>query len=362
MSKIDIKKLGFSETFAAESNFYKNYFVGRVASQCRNFYKVITESGALTAEISGKFRFGIRNLSDYPAVGDFVMLDRIADTDGNAIIQHILKRKSAFIRKAAGTSNDEQIVASNIDTVFICMSLNNDFNLRRLERYLGVAWDSQAIPVIVLTKSDLCADITQKLSQVDTIGCGVDVLVTSSLSNDGFLALKKYLDIGKTVAFIGSSGVGKTTLINKLIGENVFETQQVRNDDKGRHTTTSRELIVIPSGGVVIDTPGMRELGLEGTDLSKTFADIDELSIKCKFHDCTHTLEPNCAVQKAINDGLLSRERFENYLKLKKEAKYEGLNSKQIETEKLTAMFAAVGGMKNARKIAKGKNRDRRGF
>jgi len=359
MSKIDMKNLGFSEKFAAESSFYRNLFVGRVASQYKNYYKVINVNGELTAEISGKFRFDAMKLSDYPAVGDFVMLDRNEDTEGNAIIHHVLKRKSAFVRKAAGTSNDEQIVAANIDTVFICMSLNNDFNLRRIERYLGVAWDSQAIPVIVLTKADLCTDLSQKLSQIDAIACGVDVLVTSSLTNDGFLSVKKYLDIGRTVAFIGSSGVGKSTLINKLIGENAFATQQVRNDDKGRHTTTRRELIVLPSGGVVIDTPGMRELGLEGIDLSKTFADIDELSTKCKFHDCTHNCEPNCAVQRAISDGSLPKERFENYLKLQKEAKYEGLNSKQIETEKFTAMFADVGGMKNARRFAKEKNKQR---
>jgi len=359
MSKIDMKNLGFSEKFAAESSIYKNLFVGRIASQYKNFYKVITENGELTAEISGKFRFDVMKLSDYPAVGDFVMLDRNEDTEGNAIIHHILKRKSAFVRKAAGTSNDDQIVASNIDTVFICMSLNNDFNLRRIERYLGVAWDSQAIPVIVLTKADLCADLPRKLSEVDAIACGVDVLVTSSLTNDGFLSVKKYLDRGRTVAFIGSSGVGKSTLINKLIGETTFATQQVRNDDKGRHTTTRRELIVLPGGGVVIDTPGMRELGLEGIDLSKTFADIDELSTKCKFHDCTHTREPNCAVQSAISDGSLPKERFENYLKLQKEAKYDGLNSKQIETEKFTAMFADVGGMKNARRFIKEKDRKR---
>lgn len=357
MDKIDMENLGFGERFSAEAGFYKNLFVGRVASQCKNLYRIITENGELTAEIAGKFRFDVMKQSDYPAVGDFVMLDRNMDAEGNAIIHHVLKRKSAFIRKAAGTSSDGQIVASNIDTVFICMSLNNDFNLRRIERYLSVAWDSQAVPVIVLTKADLCADLPQRLSEVDAIACGVDVLVTSSLINEGFPSVKKYLTPGQTVAFIGSSGVGKSTLINKLIGQDVFATQQVRNDDKGRHTTTRRELIVLPNGGVVIDTPGMRELGLEGADLAKTFTDIDELSAKCRFHDCTHTREPNCAVQKAIDDGLLSPERLVNYLKLKKEVKYEGLNSKQIETEKFTTMFAEVGGMKKARRFIKEKNR-----
>ena len=362
LNKVDMENLGLTQRFLTESTLYKGLHIGRVISQYKNLYKLITEAGELTAEISGKFRFEVRTMSDYPAVGDFVMIDRTEDIKGHAIIHNILTRKSVFIRKAAGTSNDEQIVASNIDTVFICMSLNNNFNIRRIERYLGIAWDSGAIPVIVLTKSDLCNDLSEKLSEIDTVAIGVDVIVTSSMSEDGYLPVKSYLGSGRTIAFIGSSGVGKSTLINRIIGENYIETNEIRSDDRGRHTTTRREMFIIPDGGVVIDTPGMRELGIESADLSKTFTDIDELSAKCKFSNCTHTNEPKCAVQEAIRVGLLSEGRFESYLKLKKEAKYEGLNSKQIENEKINEMFKEFGGIKNARKMLKEKVKTKKNF
>lgn len=359
MKKVNMKKLGINDKFLAECRLHPDLYVGRVFSQYKDLYKVMCENSEVTAEISGKFRFGVKVLSDYPAVGDFVMLDRSTNTNGNAIIHNVLSRKSAFIRKAAGTSNDNQVIASNIDTVFICMSLNNDFNLRRIERYLSITWDSGAVPVIVLTKSDLCDNIEQRLQNVNSVAIGVEILVTSGLLQDGYSQILKYIKEGQTIAFIGSSGVGKSTLINRLIGENKIETKGLRNDDKGKHTTTRRELIMLPDGGMVIDTPGMRELGIENADLSKTFADIEELSMMCKFHDCTHTSEPGCAVQKAIHDGIITVERFSSYQKLKKEAGYEGLNSKQIEHIKINEMFKDVGGMKNARKFAKEKNTKR---
>jgi len=355
LNKIDMKDFGLSERFINESNLYEKLIIGRVVSQDKDLYKVMTENGERRAQVSGKFRYNAAYLSDYPAVGDFVMLNE--NGDGNAVIHHVLTRKSAFVRKAAGTSNNEQVVAANIDTVFICMSLNNDFNLRRLERYIGVAWDSGAVPVVVLTKSDLCSNLEQMLSELETVALSVDVVITSSMKEDGFLSIKKYIVNGKTVAFIGSSGVGKTTLINKLTGKDLFETQETRSDDKGRHTTTKRELVVLPSGGIVIDTPGMRELGIESADLSRAFADIDELSGQCRFSDCTHTGEPGCAVREAIESGILPEERLTSYLKLKKEAGYDGLNSRQIENKKINEMFKSFGGIKNARKYIKNKNK-----
>jgi len=362
LSIFDIKKFGLNDRFIAESTLYEGLYVGRVLSQSNDLYRVVCENGELMAEVSGKFRYEVKTLSDYPAVGDFVMIDRNTDSHGHAIIHHLLNRKSAFIRKAAGTANDEQVVASNIDTVFICMSLNNDFNIRRVERYLSIAWDSGAIPVIVLTKSDLCDEADSWLNEVRAVSIGVDVIITSSMSEEGCSAITNYIKPGHTVAFIGSSGVGKSTLINRLMGVDALTTREIRSDDKGRHTTTRRELILLPNGGMVIDTPGMREIGLENADLTKAFADIAELSLKCKFHNCTHTGEPHCAVQKAIADGILSADRLESCLKLEKEVKYEGLNSRQIENAKITEMFADFGGVKNARKFIKEKNRGKQGY
>ena len=362
---IDMNKkllnLGITERIIKEASLYPDLFLGRVVAQYKDLYKVATAESEVLAEISGKLRFSSVVLSDYPAVGDFVMIDRTDPSHGNAIIQQILKRKSSFIRKAAGKTQDVQIVAANIDTVFICMSLNNDFNLRRLERYLSIAWDSGASPVVVLTKSDLCDEISARLSEIEEIAIGVDIIVTSSMTADGYSGILKYIKPGQTVAFIGSSGVGKSSLINSLLGENLIETQEIRRDDKGRHSTTRRELFIVPSGGAVIDTPGMREIGVESVNLSKTFIDIDELAEKCRYKDCQHEKEPGCMVRKAIEEGIISEERLQSYKKLKKEAKYEGMNSRQIEKEKISEMFSEFGGIKNARNYVKNKKSNLKG-
>ena len=244
---------------------------------------------------------------------------------GNAVIQHVLPRKSSFIRRAAGEKNEEQVVAANIDTVFLCMSLNNDFNLRRLERYVSIAWNSGAVPVVVLTKGDLCEDPDSKLVEVSSVAAGVDVIVTNTVNQNGYQQICPYLTEGKTIAFIGSSGVGKSTLINCLLGEKHLDTNGLRNDDKGRHTTTHRELILLPSGGMVIDTPGMRELGMwdAGDGIDQTFSDIEKLAQKCRFRDCTHSgSEPGCAVQEAVGRGELPIDRLRSYQKLMNENRY----------------------------------------
>ena len=359
MSDQRLRDLGFAEKYIQEIIQYEGFYLGRVIAQYKDLYKVATAETELLAEISGKLRYSSQEIPDYPAVGDFVLLDREDSQTGNAIIYRILPRRSAFVRKAAGTAHEIQVVAANIDTVFICMSLNRDFNLRRLERYLSVAWDSGALPVIVLTKADLGENLAAKLAEIQETAAGVDVLVTSSLTADGYQAVLQYIRPGQTVAFLGSSGVGKSTLINRLLGEEIMATREIRQDDKGRHATTRRELFLIPAGGAVIDTPGMRELGVESADLGRTFTDIEELAASCRFQDCRHTQEPGCAVRKAITEGLITEERLLSYQKLKKEAKYEGLNSRQIEKEKITEMFSGFGGVKNARDFAKAKNKKR---
>ncbi|HHV64211.1 MAG TPA: ribosome small subunit-dependent GTPase A [Peptococcaceae bacterium] len=357
MNYHNLQKYGLSSRFIQEAAQYKGLYLARVAEQHHNIYKLIGEQGELQASVSGKVAFSAQNSSDFPAVGDWVLIDREDDQNGKAVIKHILERKSVFARKAAGKANDVQIIAVNIDLVFICISLNTDFNLRRLERYLTIAWESMAKPVIVLTKADLCKNIDFKLQEVSSVCFGTDVVVCSSMEENGYRDICTFITPGKTVAFIGSSGVGKSTLINLLMGQNVLATGEIRKDDKGRHTTTHRQLLLLPGGGIVIDTPGMRELQLESGNLSKSFTDIEELALNCKYKDCSHTAEPGCAVKKAIEEGKLSPKRLENFKKLQKEIGYANLNFRQLEQEKIKKMFGGKAEMKQAIRHIKNKNK-----
>lgn len=350
---------GASQRFLNEATLYPQLKLARVTSQYKDLYRIITDSGEALAEVSGRFRYEAACLSDYPAVGDFVMVDH-SEEQGNRIIHKVLTRKSAFERAAVGLTDQVQVVAANIDLLFICMSLNYDYNLSRLERYLSVAWDSRATPVVVLTKADLCSDLPKVLAEIASVAVGADILTTSCYDQSAKEQLSPYLKAGMTASFIGSSGVGKSTLINLLAEQEVLATSAIREDDsRGRHTSTRRELLILPEGGIVIDTPGMRELGIDSADLSKSFADIDALSARCRFADCTHGNEPGCAVREALESGQLELRRLQSYQKLKTEARYDGLSSKQIEKEKLNRMFGGTAGAKRARDYFKHKNQHR---
>jgi ribosome biogenesis GTPase / thiamine phosphate phosphatase len=334
----NLNELGWNKDLEKElMQFRGEYSIGRIAVEYKNMYKVFCEEGEFIGVISGKMNYTAVNRQDYPAVGDWVIIDRIKNNEERRVIRSILNRKSKFSRKIAGKTFEEQIVATNIDIAFLCMSLNQNFNLRRLERYITMAWDSGAAPVILLTKSDLCDDLEDKLEQTMDVAIGVDIHCISCISKSGIEEIKSYIKPGKTVAFFGSSGVGKSTIINELAGESKQDTKETSDlGDRGRHTTTNRELILLEGGGVVIDTPGMREIHILDVEESvdAAFEDIEELSKKCKFSDCTHDSEPRCAVREAIESGLLTEERFLNYLKLKREAEFmERKNSKKAELQ-----------------------------
>lgn len=325
MSKeISMAQYGLTEEIEESAKQFADLTVARVISQEKGLYRLIFSTGEKHGEISGSFLYNIQSKSEYPAVGDFVMADR-NNNGKNAVIRHVLPRKSSFIRKAAGEKNEEQVVAANIDTVFLCMSLNRDFNIRRLERYVSMAFNSGAEPVIILTKSDLCDELEQKIAKVASVAVATDIVVTNAVNENGCDKIFPYLTKGKTVAFIGSSGVGKSILINCLLGKNRQETREIGNDDKGRHTTTRRELLLLPCGCTVIDTPGMRELGMWDAEdgISQTFSDIENLARRCRFRDCTHSeKEPGCAVRRAVEQGEISKDRFLSYRKLLNENRY----------------------------------------
>lgn len=293
---------------------------GRVVLEHKNLYRVVTEQGEWLSSLSGKFKHSSAK-TEFPCVGDWVVVEQMPGEE-KGVIHQVLPRFSSFKRRAAGETSAIQTIAVNVDYAFLVMSLNHDFNVRRLERYLLATWDSRANPVVVLTKKDQCENIQQYLQALQSVAFGVPVHTVSSITLEGIDELQNVLAGSKTGALLGSSGVGKSSLINALAGTELMTVQEVReNDSKGRHTTTHREMVLLPTGGLLIDTPGMREfqLGDYSEGVESGFSDVENLADSCKFHDCAHVNEPGCAIQEAIESGALQPERFRSYVKLKRE-------------------------------------------
>ena len=295
----------------------------RVVAEDRGSYVVQTDSGERRASVTGRYRFDAGDdPAAYPAVGDWVAVE--AREDG-ASVHALLPRRTSVLRHAPGLRSVAQVVAANVDVVFVVASLNHDLNLRRLERYLAFAWESGAEPVVVLSKADLSEDLEATVAQVAVLAVGVTVITVSAIDGRGIDEVRARIPPGATVTFVGSSGVGKSTLVNTLAGEEVAAVREIREDDaRGRHTTSRRQLHRMPDGGLILDTPGMRELGLWDADagLERSFADIDALASTCRFSDCGHAGEPGCAVAAAIADGDLDASRFEGWRKLEREARH----------------------------------------
>jgi len=320
----ELKIYGWNDFFEAQLHslgLNEEIIPARVSVEHRKYYEVYSSLGELTVSKSGKL---FHNITDFPAVGDWLAVKPVPGED-KAIIEAILPRKTKFSRKKAGTTTEEQIVAANVDIVFLVSSLNQDLNLRRIERYLTLAWDNGIMPVIVLNKTDLCDDVEQAVSDVDGIAFSTPIHAVSALKNDHIDELMKYLEGNKTVAVIGSSGVGKSTIINDICSAEKMNVSDIGlYKDKGRHTTTHRELMLVPGGGLIIDTPGMREIQLwEGAEgLSEQFDDIEQLALECKFTDCKHDGEPGCAINEALAAGIITKDRLKSYKKLLNEVKY----------------------------------------
>lgn len=296
---------------------------GRVAVQHRGAWDVLTEQGELRCDLPWGVSHDAATTAELPVVGDWVAVEARPD-EGAGTIRAVLPRRSKFSRKTAWQAAEEQVLAANVDVVFVVSSLNEDLSLRRLERYLTLAWESGARPVIVLTKADLTTDTDRALAEVQSIAFDVPVHAISSKTGAGLDGVRAYLQPGVTGALLGSSGVGKSTLVNALVKEELLETRQIREDGRGRHTTTRRQLVQLPGGGLVIDTPGIRELQLWTADegLEEAFEDVIELTTQCRFSDCAHETEPGCAIRAALEDGTLDRERWESYLKLQRELEH----------------------------------------
>jgi ribosome biogenesis GTPase len=336
----------FADSFAAYAS--ERLVPGRVARDHQHIYRVYMEAGEVLARVAGRLRHHAAGAHEFPAVGDWVAIELPAQ-GRRGIIHAVLPRRTKFSRKVAGDVTQEQVIAANIDTVFLAQGLDGDYNLRRVERYLFVAWNSGARPVIILNKADVCENVAECVREVERVAAGTPIHVMSARLGDGIDQIRPYLKPGETAALLGSSGVGKSTLINRLIGEERLRTGAVRaSDSRGRHVTTARELILLPGGGLIIDTPGLRELQLwdAGAASMGVFGDIDVLSLDCHFRDCRHEQEPGCAVRLAVEEGRLDLGRLENYVKLRSEAEYlanrEDVSAQQAVKQKWRAIHRAA--------------------
>ncbi|HET9220791.1 MAG TPA: ribosome small subunit-dependent GTPase A [Terriglobia bacterium] len=323
---MDLRILGWNDHFADhwKINAGRDLRPGRVVEEQKEAYRVAGEDGEMQAEVIGRLRYEALDRSAFPAVGDWVAMHTLP-AEGKALIHEILPRRTKLSRKVAGERAAEQILVTNVDVAFVVMSLNADFNVRRLERYLGVIRESGAEPVVLLSKADLCSDTGKATADLVAVAPGINSHILSARTGEGMAALAPYIEVGRTVVLLGSSGVGKSTIINRLLGSDAQKTLEIRSgDERGRHATTYRRLFLMPSGGVLIDTPGMRELQLWDADrgLDDVFEDLAILGSKCRFRDCQHQTEPGCAVLEAIADGTLEPGRIDNFKKLKREQQF----------------------------------------
>jgi len=330
-----LESLGWNPFFERQLNptLDRDIHPARVIEEQRGSWDLAWEGGVCRASVAGRLRHRAQgDASLLPCVGDWVTATFPAGTsrDG-AVIHRVLERRTRFSRQAAGERTEQQIVAANVDTVFLVQSMNRNLNVRRLERYLALLWESGAEPVIVLSKSDLCEDAEAARAEMTQAAAGATVLVVTALVPDGLDPLLPYLAPGRTAALVGSSGVGKSTIVNRLAGEELMDVQSIREDDRGLHTTTFRRIVPLPTGGMLLDTPGMRTVLLwEGEEgLSQTFEDVESVATRCRFSDCQHETEPGCAVRAGLEDGSLDSGRYESYLKLRREVRYQARKNDQ---------------------------------